>query len=88
MQTKGNDAGSGGLMQRMAVIKFVWRVRQTSQHVVTYVFLLILLKIFKLFNKYITGVETNLPIRTGARESQQTETTLEWPLQRSLFFEF
>lgn len=44
MQTKGKGARSGGLVQRMAVIEFVWRVRQTSQHVVTYVFLFILLK--------------------------------------------
>lgn len=41
---KGKDTGSGGQLQGMAIIKFVWKVRYTSHHVVTYVFVLILLK--------------------------------------------
>lgn len=44
IQMKGKDTGSGGQLQGMAIIKFVWKVRYTSHHVVTYVFVLILLK--------------------------------------------
>lgn len=44
MRTKGKDIGRGGQLQRMAIIKFVWKVHYTSHHTVTYVFLLILLK--------------------------------------------